>query len=206
MNSRIKKKIVEDLKKDPGKQYILFLLNSLDKAPIKGKTKFMKELFFVSKNIPSLEEYLEFEPDNYGPNSDKVSQFLSQMSQIGLIKLTKESNYNDREVYRLGEYGEEVLKELNQDYIDKDLLKDMKELFDGLNSDESLAITYFNHPNMTGESLVKKKIFYKREKLALSLYRKDKVSAAKASEIAGLPLITFLNLLKEKNMPMELKY
>ena len=206
MNSRIKKKILEDLKRDPGKQYILFLLNSLDKAPIKGKTKLMKELFFISKNIPLLEEYLEFEPDNYGPNSDKVSHFLSQMSQIGLINLKKEKNYHDREVYMIGNFGEEVLNELNQDKIDIILLNDMKELFDGLNADESLAITYFTHPDMTGESLVKDKIFAKREKLALSLYRKDKISAAKASEMAGLPLITFLQKLKEKGMPMELKY
>lgn len=205
MQLRIKKKILMDLKRDPGKKYILFLLNSLDKAPIKGKTKFMKELFFISKNVPELESYLEFEQDNYGPNSDKVGNFLSEMSQVGLINLKKENSYYEREVYSLGEYGEEVVKELDLD-IDFNLLEDMKKLFDGLTMDESLALTYFTYPSMTGESIVKKRIFNKRKTLALNLYNKDKISAAKASEIAGVSLIIFLNMIKKNGKCMELKY
>ena len=57
---------------------------------------------------------------------------------------------------------------------------------------------------MTEESLVKDKIWAKREKLALGLYKKQKVSLEKAVEISGLNYNDFLDLLSSKNIKVEL--
>lgn len=202
---RILKDMFADLEKDLGKQYILFILNNLDESGI-SRTNMMKELFFIAKNIPSLYDELEFEADNYGPNSEKVSAYLEEMSQTGLIKSEKSQYMNKKGYkYRIDSYGKEFIKSSEKDQIDDDLLNDMTNLFYGLTVNETLALTYFNYPEMTEESLVKEEIWNKREKLAFSLYKKNKISVSKASEIAGVPLKSFLKKLKEKGNSMELK-
>ena len=47
MQEILMKKLFDDLKDNLGKQYILSLLDSNNQEPIKGKTRLMKELFFI---------------------------------------------------------------------------------------------------------------------------------------------------------------
>mgnify|MGYP004442993519 FL=1 len=81
----------------------------------------------------------------------------------------------------------------------------MKELFDGLTSSEVCALTYFTFPETTSESVILDKIIKNRKKLALSLYKKKKISVEKASEIAGIPLMNMYKLLAKNNMKYELE-
>jgi len=204
MERRIEERILENIDNSIGKKYILFLLNSLKQKPIISKTILMKELFFIANNLPQLYEELKFEGDNYGPNSDVVSRYIEDMSQLGLIKLENLSKNKDFYKYSLGKNGEKILNKLRLKEIDTELLDDMKELFDGLTTDEALALNYFSYPEMTNESLVKNKIEKKRKKLGLSLYKKGKISVGKGSQIANIPLDEFLKVLEEKKIPMEL--
>lgn len=201
VSERLMKIIFDDLKNDLGKQYILSLLDSNNQEPIKGKTRLMKELFFISLNIPSLNESLEFEADNYGPSSDVIIGYIDDMSQMRLITAKKRSK--DNITYSIGEYGKKFLEQEELD-LDYELISEMKTLCHGITNDELLALTYFSFPEMTEESLVKEKIFAKREKLALGLYRKGKVSLEKAVEISGLSYKEFLDLLNSKNIKVEL--
>jgi hypothetical protein len=195
------KKLFDDLKDNLGKQYILSLLDSNNQEPIKGKTRLMKELFFISLNVPSLNELLEFEADNFGPSSDVIMGYIDDMSQIKLITAKKTSQNNV--TYSLGEYGKKFLEQEKLD-LDYELISEMKTLCQGITNDELLALTYFSFPEMTEESLVKDKIWAKREKLALGLYRKGKISLEKAVEISGLTYKEFLDLLDSKNIKVEL--
>lgn len=205
LKRRLLEEIWNDLKNDQSKQYLLFLLNNVDESGI-NKTKIMKELFFISKNVPSLETDLAFEKDNYGPNSEKVNILLEEMSQTGLIQSNKKSYRNKKSFkYSIDEYGKKFVDNETGNKIDHELIKDMYKLFKDLTVEETLALTYFNYPEMTEESLVKEEIWNQREKLAFNLYNKHKISASKASEIAGIPLKSFLKKLKEKGNPMELK-
>lgn len=197
----VMKKLFDDLKDNLGKQYILSLLDSNNQEPIKGKTRLMKELFFISLNVPSLKQSLEFEADNYGPSSDVIMGYLDDMSQIKLINAKKRSNENV--TYTLGEYGKKFLEQEKLD-LDYELISEMKTLCSGITNDELLALTYFSFPEMTEESLVKDKIWAKREKLAIGLYRKGKVSLEKAVEISGLNYQHFLEALNSKNIKPEL--
>lgn len=88
---KLMKKLFDDLKNDLGKQYLLSLLDSNDQKPIIGKTRLMKELFFISKNVPSLNDLLGFEHDNYGPSSDVIMGYIDDMSQMKLINAKKGS-------------------------------------------------------------------------------------------------------------------
>lgn len=205
-NLNFEEKILRDIQQNEGKLYILCLLNSFNQEPILGKTKLMKELFFISNNIPSLKKIFGFEADNYGPSSDAVSRFLEDLSLFNVISLKNRSKSvsSDYYEYSLTDFGEKILKCIEDKPIDAELIEDMKLLFNGLTTDESLALTYFSFPETTAESLVKNRIEKNREKLALNLYKKNKVSLTKASYIAGMSIDSFLELLRKNNILVEL--
>jgi len=198
--------ILKDIEKNEGKLYILFLLNSLNQQPILGKTKLMKELFFISNNVPSLEKLFSFEADNYGPSSDVVSRFLEDLTLFEIISLNNKSKSSSSDYfeYSLTDFGKRILESIKDKAVDTELIEDMKILFSGLSTDEALALTYFSFPETTVESLVKGRIEKNRVKLALNLYKKNKVSLTKASHIAGIPIDSFLELLKKNNILVEL--
>lgn len=199
--SKFKERMLRELKEDVVKKYSLLLLNAIDNEPIKGKTIFMKELFLISKNILELEEITDFEADNYGPSSDYVSNTLEDLEVVKLL-----NKINGR--YMLTDSGKEIVDIIKKDISENevDMIEDMKRLCNNLNTDEILALVYYTYPEMTIESLVKDKIESKREKIALSLLKKGKVSIGKASEIAGFPMNSFYKLLKEKKIKIEMGF
>lgn len=184
---RIKKKKFQLLDEDLSKQYMLFLFDALDEKPIKNKANLMKMLFFISLNVPELKQEFNFEADKYGPSSDIVD--------VNLEVLNLESLIRSDGGYRLIELGKEYLSSRDFKDVDFKLIENMKELFDGLSVREACALTYFTFPETTTESLIKDDIIQNREKLALSLFKKDKVSLEKASEIAGLHLKEFSGII-----------
>lgn len=197
-NVNIKEKKFQMIDNNISKQYMLLLFNALNEKPIKNKINIMKMLYFISLNVPSLENEFNFEADNYGPSSDVVERNLESLNQENFLK-------EDKKGFKLNKLGKEYLNSRNFDNIDYELIEDMKELFDGLTSDEVCALTYFTFPETTSESVILDKIIKNRKKLALSLYKKNKISVEKASEIAGIPLIDMYRLLSKNNMKFELR-
>ena len=187
---KLKEKRFQSIDNDISKIYLLYLLDALNEKPINSKTKLMKELFFISKNVPDLEKTLKFEADNYGPSSDVVERQITTLSQEDFLKIQGNS-------YFIGDLGKEYLKEKKHD-INKSLIERMKELFDNLTNNETLALTYSTYPEYTNESLVKDAIKKDRKKLALNLYKKNKISLEKACEIAELNIHDFLKILKKR--------
>lgn len=197
-NVNIKEKKFKMIDKNESKKYMLLLFNALNEKPIKNKINIMKMLFFISLNVPSLEKEFKFEPDNYGPSSDVVERNLESLNQENFLK-------EGHDGFQLNKLGKEYLNSRNFEDIDNELIEDMKSLFDGLTSDEVCALTYFTFPETTSESLILDKIIKNRKKLALKLYEKNKISAEKASEIAGIPLIEWYELLADNNNKFELR-
>ncbi len=199
--SKFEERILKQLEMDIVQKYILLLLNSNDADLISGKTKLMKELFYISQNIPELEDEADFEPDNYGPSSDIV---VSDLEKLDILQLIDNKNEN----YSLTELGKRISKKILSS-IDKEeleIIEDMKRLFSDLTYDEMLGLVYFSYPEMTKVSLVKSQIEDKREKIALGLLKKGKVSIAKAAEIAGMSMSSFYNMLKSKGIKIEIGY
>ena len=187
----IKKKQFQLVDENLSKQYMLFLFDALDEKPIKNKVNLMKMLFFISLNVPTLKQEFNFEPDNYGPSSDVVERNLEVLN---LETFLMECN----EGYKLSKLGKEYLSSRDFKGIDFKLIEDMKGLFDGLTVMEVCALTYFTFPETTTESLIKDDIIQNRKKFALNLFKKNKISLEKASEIAGLHLKEFIDLLHKK--------
>lgn len=196
-NKNIKEKKFEIIDGNLSKQYLLFLFNSLDGKPIINKDNIMKMLFFISLNVASLEEEFNFEADNYGPRSVVVERNLESLSQENFLK-------HDKRGYLLNDLGKEYLESRNFADVDFNLIDEMKMLFDGLTAEESCALTYFTFPETTSQSYMLDRIIENRKNLALKLYKKKKISAEKASEIAGIPMIELFELLSENNLKYKL--
>jgi len=192
--SKFKERILREMEEDIVKKYSLLLLDANNNEKIKGKTKFMKELFLISKNVPELEYEADFEAYGYGPHSDYGSDALEEFEVLNLVDTLNG--------YRLTDLGKEIAAILKK-LISKDeleMIEDMKQLCNDLNTDEILALVYYTHPEMTVESLVKDGIDKKRRSIALSLLKKGKVSIGKASEIAGMSMNSFYEMLKERKI------
>jgi predicted HTH domain antitoxin len=199
--SNFEDRIIKQLDKDIVQKYILLLLNSDDNEMVSGKTKLMKELFFVSQNIPELDEETDFEPDNYGPSSDVVMGDIEKLDMLRLIKIHNEN-------YSLTEQGKEIVQKILHTVGKRELeiINDMKQLFKDLTYHEMLGLVYFSYPEMTEKSLVKEEIENKREKIALSLLKKGKISIAKAAEIADMSMSSFYKMLKKEGIKIEIGY
>jgi predicted HTH domain antitoxin len=195
-----KERIIKEMEEDIVKKYLLLLLNANNNERIREKTKFMKELFLISKNVPELEYEADFEAYSYGPYSDYGSDALEEFEVLNLVDTA--SGYN------LTDLGNEIATILKKSVIKDDLemIEDIKQLCNDLNTDEILALVYYAYPEMTIESLVKDRIDKKRRRIALSLLKKGKVSMGKAAEIAGMSMSSFYEMLKEKKIKFEMAY
>ena len=168
-------------------KYILLLAGANDSKPIRGNTWLQKEMFLISKNNESLNQEASFESDFYGPFSDNISEEVDELKmndflviQGGKIQITNDG----RNIFL------KLKKSIQKDEME--MIEYIKSFLNDLPEDELLAFIYFTYPNMAEESLVKKKIEKKRVELALSLFRKEKISMEKAAEISGLPLESFV--------------
>ena len=193
--SNFKEKMLKELREDIVKRSLLLLLNANDNMPVKGRIRVMKELFLISKNMPELEEKADFEAYSYGPNSDEVSNALEELCVINLKNEADDG-------YTLTDSGKEIADIIKDNTTNNELemIEDMKRLSNDLTLDELLALVYYTYPEMALKSLVKDKIGNKRERIALNLLKKGKISIGKASEIAGMPMTSFYKLLKEKGI------
>lgn len=184
----------------PLQALILLLLDANNEKPVKGKTWLQKEMFLLVHNTGK-EEIIhgaQFEPHHYGPYSETIDAELDALRMMGLIEVNKLISLRP-EGKRL---ASKLKKVVSNEFLE--IVEEIKENLNDLSEDELLAYIYFTFPNMTTESRVLERIKHKRERLAVSLYRKGKVSLSKAAQIAGMSVGEFIKLLKRHRVPVEL--
>jgi predicted HTH domain antitoxin len=161
-------------------QKITVLLLGADKSrSVKGKLWFQKELFLIAQNIPELEEETEFEPDFIGPYSEIADEELDHLRVEGIVAKEKE---------RLTPIGEIVKTRIEKQFSSdiKQFISEMKSFLNDLTKDELLGFIYYTYPKMRVESLEFERIAGIRKDIAVSLFRKGKISLGKAAIIAGV--------------------
>ena len=172
---------------------LLFSANSFQ--PIRGKTWYQKELFLVAENIPRLIEETDFEEDLLGPYSELADNELEQLRTEGIVEKRR---------LELTPFGRKLAK-LLESKASKNLLQlisEIKSFLNNLTYDELLGFIYYSHPKMRTESIEFKRIEKIRQPIAVSLYGKRKVSLGKAAEIAGLSQEEFMDILRERSIPV----
>ena len=158
----------------------LILLEADDGEAVPGSIWLQKEMFLIAKNLKPLEEFLEFDPHIQGPFSETVKNMLENLQYRGYVR-------KDRRKIELTDRGEKVVEVIYENATDEliDLIEDVKNFVNDLSKDELLVYIYFTYPDMTSESFELDEIELKREEVAMNLYKKEKVSLEKASELAG---------------------
>lgn len=184
---------------EPIEKYLLLLLYAEGPSkrkgePIKGDIWLQKELFLVSRNVDELRE--EFAAYLLGPFSEAVYEYEEQL---------KVSDYivHDREGLKLTEKGRHIALKLWQtmNENERQMIVDVKTFLNDLRRDELLVFIYSTFSEFTDNSIIREEVEEKRLPVAISLFKKRKVSLERASKIANVPLQKFAAILQERDIP-----
>lgn len=175
-------------------KFILLLLGVKNSEPVPGQIHLQKEMYLLQNVFPQLQDETDFEPYFLGPHSEIVANEEEELQKSNLIDIHGGQ-------IKLTIEGKAVFQELMQQSDKKQLekIQEFKDFLNDLSKDEILAFIYFSYPSpeeLEKESIEYKELLPKRKRLAISMYKKDKISAQKAAQIAGIDLEDFLKELK----------
>jgi len=164
----------------------LLLLHANGGEAVPGDLWIQKELFLLAKNLPKLEEALEFEAYLRGPFSETVEGIHDKLEIYGLVHRTRRG-------VSLTSKGEKLVNDFYADVPDHipALVEDIKDFANDLSKDELLVYVYYSYPEMTKNSMEKAELEPERERVARELYDRGKVSLEKGSELAGMSMSEF---------------
>jgi predicted HTH domain antitoxin len=154
--------------------------------------KLHKMVFLASLNIKELRDEMEPEPRMYKDifYDSAITEALESLKLEGLIE--------GDTLLQLSSKGKEVASRFPLSDQEKEIYKQIIDLFKDTTDDEILAIFYFTLDGMIEIISPLYRIIKNRKELAMSLYQKGKVSFNTASEIAGIDNRNFASLLKKK--------
>ncbi|MCK9591647.1 MAG: UPF0175 family protein [Methanoregula sp.] len=167
---------------------ILHLLHAGNNDPLSGKVAFQKEMFLIADYIEKIREQAEFIPHTFGPYSEAAENEMGNLRALGLVE-------EQGQEYQITGQGIEALDKIKSAFSTEELeaIEDFKKFLNDLTMDELLLFIYVSYPDFKEESAVYEKVIRKRIPLAITLYKKEKVSLEKAAFLAGLPVEKFLN-------------
>ncbi len=172
---------------------VIYSLGSLDNSPLRSIIKIQKLLFLISNVFKEYKDLLEFEPHLFGPYSETLDYIVQDLQKLGLVEV-------DGSRYNLTKKGLELYAQLKPKKELMNVVDDFKEFLNDLPDDEILAFIYVSYPTYISESAKWDELKHDRVRIAISLLRKEKISFGKASELSGLSLTKFEELLKKNNI------
>ncbi len=166
---------------------LLYLYN--DKVDV---YRLHKMIFLASLDFKELREELELKPSIYKDifYDENIAEAIESLKFDGLIE-------GDTQ-FLLSNKGKEVASHFLLSDKEKDIYNEVIDLFKDTTDDEILAVFYFKLYDQIKILKPLKRIESNRKKLAISLYKKGKISIDAASEIAGMDKDKLIKLL-EKN-------
>lgn len=193
----LKERILSDM--TDLEKFTLLVIGSEGNQPVQGRLWFEKILFLLSNVYRSIQDEADFEPYLFGPHSDVALKTLDEYQSLKVVLV-------DGNKIKLSDLGKDIENEVERRASDqeKELTSNFKSFLNDLSKEELLAFIYFSYPDMKKESIEYQKLIPLRKRLALKLYRKEKVSLERAAIIAGLTLEEFLDLYsKNRSVPLE---
>ena len=170
---------------------LLYLYN--DKVDV---YRLHKMVFIASLDFKELKEELEPRPRMYKDifYDENIEETLELLKLDGLVE-------GDSQL-TLSAKGKEIAKNLLKNLSDKekDIYNEIVDLFKDTTDDEILAIFYYKLNDYIKIIKPLNRIEKNKKKLAISLYRKGKISIGAASEIAGVDKYRFIKLLEKEGL------
>ena len=149
-----------------------------------------KMVFLASLDFPELREELEPKPSMYKDifYDENIAEAIESLKFDGLIEGDTSLQLSSKGLpFPLSDK-------------EKDIYEEIIDLFKDTTDDEILAIFYYKLYDQIKIIKPLKRIESNRKKLALSLYQKGKISIEAASEIAGMNIKDFMEMLKKKGL------
>ncbi|MFA5311960.1 MAG: UPF0175 family protein [Methanomassiliicoccales archaeon] len=172
---------------------VLYCIGSLQR-PLRSKLKLQKILFLVTNVFPDLQDLLRFEPNLLGPYSDKIDYVLQDLQSLDLVANPEGG------IYILTKEGQEIFKNIKPKQELAGVIQDFKLFLNDLSDNEIMTFIYTFYPKYTSESARWDDLKKDRIDYAIRLLLKGKVSYSKASEMAGLELNDFDDLLRRRRV------
>lgn len=182
--------------------FILLLLGTKNSQPVPTNTHLQKEMYLLRNMFPRLaDKTCSGSPSCNKPYDKIVADETKRLWSSDLVATRPGS----RGVTKLTSDGRRILDMMMDGgkYESKEAEKAemVKHLFNDLTEDEVLAFMYSSYPDQaeldrSRKSVTYERIMSRRKALAMSIYRKDKISSQKAAQIAGQSLEDFLDGLK----------
>ena len=162
-------------------RFILLLLGAKDSEPVPGRLHLQKEMYMLRNLFQDMASETGYGPRFTGQYGEVVTGELEELKMSGLVGSASDS-------LALTEDGSAVLEELKPASSEWEIRKieEFKHLLNDMTRDELLAFVHFSDLPRDGleESAECRDLAKKRKRLAISMYKKDKISAQKAAEIS----------------------
>ncbi|HKM14023.1 MAG TPA: UPF0175 family protein [Candidatus Methanomethylophilaceae archaeon] len=174
---------------DTSEKIILFCMGALNK-PLKSKVDVQKIVFLCNNELPEIFDGLyHFQAHKKGPYSEKIDEDVNVISSSGLV-----SGIN----FGLSDLGYGVYNRILPRVAEplKSTIYENKDFIHGLSDDELLTFIYVAFPDYIVNSEEWGRLKTNRIKNAVSLLKKEKISASRAAEIAGMNYYDFEDYLK----------
>ena len=175
-------------------RFILLLLGAKDSEPVPGRLHLQKEMYMLRNLFQDMASETGYGPCFVRQYGEVVANELEELKMSGLVGSASDS-------LALTEDGSAVLEELKPASSEWEIRKveEFKHLLNDMTRDELLAFVRFSDlpPDvLEEESAEYRDLMKKRKRLAISMYKKDKISAQKAAEISGESFEDFFDELK----------
>lgn len=164
-------------------------------VPLRGNTWLQKIMHFLSHGTDG-PRYM-FKSYALGAFSDDLESLKHQNTVSGLIE-----QRNKQGSLKLSSTGLKIAEELWMDAPEqrKTTIIAAKKFFYDLSEDELIAYSYSTFPETTPNSEILNKFNDTRISTAVNLFKRQKVSVKKASNIAGLPEEEFISELRKRGI------
>lgn len=174
---------------DPLHRLVILLAASNGGEPIRGGAKLQKMVFMLTEGEGGGDSPCGCDAGRYGPHSDAVDEGAGRLAEAGILC----TDGGDISVTPLGrEVAGRIAAE--EDRRTLAMIDRYKEMFNDLTADELLAYVYSAYPDAASGSPEYDRVAPSMERHVMSMLKKEKITAERASELLGRPLEDVLGL------------
>ena len=177
-------------------RHIVLLLGVKDFEPVQNRAYLQREMYVLSHSFQELSVKTDYKPYLLGPYSITVVDAITTLTNLKLIRMKT----GRIELTSDGKHVFNMLKNITDEQTIQKIAESKVHLND-LSTHELSAIIHFSYLSDSDEAkaLNDDDVLKNRRQIAVSLYKKNKVSVQKAADIAGESLKDFLEKFKTAN-------
>ena len=181
---------------NPLHRIVILLAASNGCEPIRGRARLQKIVFMLTRGEGWEDFPCGYVAGDRGPHSEIVEEEAGRLEATGVLRTEGDAIY-------VTQLGREVAGRIagEEDRLTLAMIDEHKDMFNDLTIDEILAYVYSAYPDMATGSAAYDRITPDRERHAMSMLKKGKITSGRASELLGLTLEDVLRMTGRMRLP-----